>query len=118
MNRIRKIDGHSKVTTVVGGDGRYNTIATTTAAATTTTLTHCLIVTLLHNNNNNNNSLQYPYGIAVDSNGNLYMADTFDHAIKTMEQEREKDDGKLRTVAGVGWGFKDGVTARYVSELS
>jgi uncharacterized protein (TIGR03437 family) len=40
--------------------------------------------------------LQYPYGIAVDSEGNLYIADTFNNRI------REVSSGAITTVAGEG----------------
>lgn len=47
-----------------------------------------------------------PYGVAIDSNGNLYVADTFNHIIR-----RVSAAGIVTTIAGsVGvWGSSDGI---------
>ena len=42
-------------------------------------------------------SLNYPYGIAVDSSGNLYIADTENHSIRKVGT-----NGVISTVAGIG----------------
>lgn len=41
--------------------------------------------------------LHAPYSVAVDPDGNLYIADTYNHRIRKVGQ-----DGRIRTVAGTG----------------
>ena len=73
-NRIRKVDTNGIITTVAGksssgfsGDG---------GAAT-------------------NAKLYYPYGVMVDTNGNLFIADTYNHRIRKVDT-----NGVITTVAG------------------
>ena len=47
-------------------------------------------------------SLWYPFGVAVDSAGNLYIADTYNHRI------RKVSGGTITTVAGNGSGGSSG----------
>src|SRR5581483_6587956 len=42
-------------------------------------------------------SLSFPHGVAVDQNGVLYVADTFNNKIRRLDP-----DGIVRTVAGTG----------------
>ena len=42
--------------------------------------------------------LNTPRGVAVDSQGNFYIADTFNHVIRKVN----KSDGKINTIAGTG----------------
>ena len=47
-------------------------------------------------------------GLAVDRDGNVVVADQWNHAIRSIAQ-----DGTVTTVAGgIGWGFSDGDAAR------
>jgi hypothetical protein len=48
-------------------------------------------------------SLNYSYGVAVDSSGNIYIADTFNHRIR-----RVTPGGVITTVAGNGTGGSSG----------
>jgi DNA-binding beta-propeller fold protein YncE len=41
--------------------------------------------------------LDFPHGVAIDRNGTLYVADTFNHRIRRLDS-----DGIVRTVAGTG----------------
>jgi alpha-tubulin suppressor-like RCC1 family protein/sugar lactone lactonase YvrE len=73
-NRIRKVDTNGIITTVVGqssrgfsGDGGPATSA----------------------------SLYYPYGVLVDTNGNLFVADTYNSRIRKVDT-----NGIITTVAG------------------
>jgi sugar lactone lactonase YvrE len=45
----------------------------------------------------------FPFGIAVGKDGNLYVADTFNHKIRKITP-----DGTVSTLAGSTMGFKDG----------
>jgi sugar lactone lactonase YvrE len=86
-HRIRKVNAAGVITTVAGnGDAGFSGDH---AAAT-------------------NASLDLPIGTAVDSTGNLYIADTSNHRIR-----RVSTDGMVTTVAGNGiGGFSgDGSTA-------
>ncbi|MGG3277219.1 hypothetical protein ABER88_23420, partial [Paenibacillus macerans] len=47
--------------------------------------------------------LNYPYGVAVDSGGNLYIADTFNHRIRKVDAS-----GNINTVAGNGTAGSSG----------
>ena len=49
-------------------------------------------------------SMSYPYGITVDSVGNLYIADTYNNRIR----EVVKASGNIMTVAGTGTGAISG----------
>jgi len=75
-NRIRKVNTGGTITTVAGtgtagysGDGGAATSA----------------------------KLYYPYDVAIDSSGNLYIADTFNHRIRKVNT-----GGTITTVAGTG----------------
>ena len=80
-HRIRKVDSSGTITTVAGtgstglrlggfsGDGGPATSA----------------------------QLQHPSGVAVDSSGNLYIADTYNHRIRKVDSS-----GTITTVAGTG----------------
>ena len=75
-HRIRKVDMSGNITTVAGtgeqgisGDGGAATAA----------------------------KLSFPYGVAVDSNGGLYIADTHNHCIRKVDEH-----GRINTVAGNG----------------
>jgi sugar lactone lactonase YvrE len=52
--------------------------------------------------------LAYPQGVAVDTAGNLYIADTANHRVRKVTR-----DGVIRTVAGIGTSalIRDGVPA-------
>ncbi len=71
-NRIRKVSGGT-ITTVAGGGSGFNGTGPATGA-----------------------SLFFPLGVAVDSAGNLYIADTFDNLIHKVT------NGTISTVAGNG----------------
>ena len=91
--RIRKIDGSTKVTSISGNGtaGYLDGI---------------------------NTKFNYPRGIAWDKSGNIYVADTNNYCIRRLTS---KDGGKswqVDTIAGTGTsGFKDGTgtTARFKS---
>lgn len=84
--RIRRVDADSIITTVAGtGSSGFNGYRGEAIEAT----------------------LRAPYGIAVDAQGNLYIADTFNHRVRKVTP-----DGSIFTVAGSdrfgfsgdGWG--------------
>ena len=75
-NRIRKVDPNGFVTTVAG-NGTYG-YAGDGGAAT-------------------NASLDYPQGVAVDTSGDLFIADTDNHRIRKVDP-----NGLITTVAGNG----------------
>ena len=75
-NRIRKVDPNGFVTTVAG-NGTYG-YAGDGGAAT-------------------NASLDYPQGVAVDTSGDLFIADTDSHRIRKVDP-----NGLITTVAGNG----------------
>ena len=47
---------------------------------------------------------QYPSGLAIDSQDNLYVADTWNHRIR-----RITPTGKVTTIAGASSGDRDGI---------
>ncbi|MDD2815965.1 MAG: SMP-30/gluconolactonase/LRE family protein [Thiotrichaceae bacterium] len=76
-NRIRKIDNTGNISTIAGtGTSGYSGNAGLATNAT----------------------LNYPNGVAVDSNGNVYIADTSNHSIRKID----KTTGNISTIAGTG----------------
>jgi sugar lactone lactonase YvrE len=73
-HRIRRIDGGGVISTVVGGGKTTYSVADTTALAV---------------------SLNNPQGIALDRDGNLFIADTYNHVVRRVDRA-----GKLTTFAG------------------
>ena len=88
-HRIRKVAAISGVISTVAGNGN-ETFGGDGLAATSA-------------------SLYYPSGVAVDSTGNIYIADQFNHRIRKVNTV----SGTITTVAGRGWqGFSgDGFAA-------
>lgn len=84
---IRKIDANGMVTTFAG-----------TGAAGFT------------NGHRSQATFNHPYGLAMDSNGNLYVGDVLNHAIRKISA-----DGIVSTLAGGNKGFADrgGSVARF-----
>jgi len=81
-HRIRKVDASGNISTVAGtgtagnpGEGEFATSA----------------------------NIKYPYGVAVDSGGNLYIADTLNHRVRKVDAS-----GNINTVAGNGTGGYSG----------
>jgi len=73
--RIRKVDTAGNMTTVAGNGGAgFSGDGPATS-----------------------NSLNYPYGVAADANGNIYIADTNNSRIRKVDSS-----GNMTTVAGVG----------------
>jgi sugar lactone lactonase YvrE len=79
-NRIRKISPSGAVSTIAGSGGQGFSDGQGTSAMFT-----------------------YPWGIAVDSNGNLYVVDTFNHKIRKISPS-----GSVSTFAGSSSGYSDG----------
>jgi streptogramin lyase len=77
-NRIRKVDATTHDITTVAGNGTGG-FSGDGGPATSATLTS-------------------PYGVAVDSSGNIFIADTFAHRIR----EVDRSTGNITTVAGDG----------------
>jgi trimeric autotransporter adhesin len=79
-NRIRKVTSDGRITTVAGnGVGGYNGDGGKATSA------------MLH----------YPVSVAVDSSGNIYIADSINHRIRKVTP-----GGAITTVAGNGsWGY-------------
>ncbi len=80
-HRIRKIDSSGNVTTLAGSgtDGFLNSTTSTNA------------------------QFSSPTGVAVDSNGNVYVADNGNHKIRKIDSS-----GNVTTFAGSSSGFADG----------
>jgi len=78
-NVIRKVDGSGVITTVAG-NGAYGYSGDNGPATSA--------------------ELRYPYGIAVDGLGNLFIADAYNAAIR-----RVSADGTITTVAGGAVGY-------------
>lgn len=75
-HRIRRVDPNGTITTVAGtGTGGYSGDGGAATAA----------------------KLFFPYGVAVDGAGNLYIADTYNQRIRRVDTS-----GEITTVAGVG----------------
>ena len=83
-HRIRKVDSTGTITTIAGSRARG--FGGDEGPATTA-------------------RLAFPYGVAVDSAGNLYIADTGNHRIRKVDST-----GTITTVAGTGarFGFRWG----------
>ncbi|MCM3494635.1 S-layer homology domain-containing protein [Paenibacillus lactis] len=75
-HRVRKVDTSGNISTVAG-NGTAGSSGDGGAAASA--------------------QLNKPYGVAVDSGGNLYIADTFNHRIRKVDAS-----GNISTVAGTG----------------
>jgi uncharacterized protein YjdB len=81
-NRIRKVDTFGTITTVAGtGNARYSGDKGPATSA----------------------GLMYPIGVAVDTSGNIYIADTSDNRIRKVDTS-----GTITTVAGGGSTLGDG----------
>ena len=81
-NRIRKVDSTGTITTIVGTGGGGDSGDGGPAGQA---------------------KLYYPRGVAVDSGGNLYIADTGNHRIRKVDST-----GTITTIAGTGDGGFDG----------
>ncbi|BFU78581.1 hypothetical protein ALC152_17960 [Arcobacter sp. 15-2] len=73
-HKIRKIDSSGNVTTLAGSGSRGSTNANGTSA-----------------------SFNFPYGVAVDSSGNVYVADSSNNKIRKIDSS-----GNVTTLAGSG----------------
>ena len=74
-NRIRKVDGTTHIISTYAGNG--GTVGTDNVAATST-------------------GFNYPAGLALDANDNLYIADLYNYAIRCVN----KVTGIITTIAG------------------
>ncbi|ALS25048.1 S-layer homology domain-containing protein [Paenibacillus naphthalenovorans] len=81
-SRVRKVDASGKISTVAG-NGTAGSSGDGGAAALA--------------------QLYLPYGVAVDSGGNLYIADTFNHRVRKVDTS-----GNISTVAGNGTAGSSG----------
>jgi sugar lactone lactonase YvrE len=79
--RIRKVTASTGIITTIAGNGNYGYSGDGSAAT--------------------NAELGYPQGVAVDSAGNLYIADTDNARIRMVSAST----GIITTVAGNGYGF-------------
>ena len=76
-NRIRRVDSRGRITTVAGtGEAGYNGDDKPATSA----------------------SLNHPLGVAVDSSGDLFIADAFNNRIRRVDST----SGRITTVAGTG----------------
>ena len=84
-HRIRKITAEGEVTTVAG-DSQGDATGSTSEAL-----------------------FNYPYGVAIDAEGNVFIADTFNQKVKMIS------DGTVSVYAGSGNGYADGsaLTAQF-----
>jgi sugar lactone lactonase YvrE len=90
-NRIRKVNASTGIITTVAGRSQFGLFSGDNGPATSAELNN-------------------PYGVAVDSFGNLYIADTLNNRIR----EVNASTGIITTVAGngtSGYGYIDGVPA-------
>lgn len=89
QNRILKISAQGEVRVLIGGREGFDNSD-------------------LNAQTNNKGSLHTPSGLALDHAGNLYIADTGNHAIRKLSK-----DGQLSTLAGTGQaGQRDGAAAQ------
>lgn len=79
-HRIRKVDFKSGIVTTVAGNGKFGFGGDNVKATTT--------------------SLAQPYGVAIDSKDNLYIADTYNHRVRRVDATTRI----IRTIAGTGPG--------------
>jgi YD repeat-containing protein len=77
-NVIRKIDSKGAVTVVAGTSGRSGSFSGDGGPATKA-------------------SLYFPTGVAIDSAGNIFIADTYNHRIRRVDT-----NGIITTIAGIG----------------
>jgi hypothetical protein len=75
-HRIRKVDNSGKISTIAGGNGQGSSGDGGLATQA---------------------KLSYPYGLATDSNGNLYIADADNHRIRKVDS-----GGTINSIAGKG----------------
>lgn len=74
-NRVRKITPQGTIFTVIGGGRKWASRDRPSLSV----------------------KLYFPHGVAVDANGTLYVADTFNHRIRRLDT-----DGIVRSIAGTG----------------
>eukprot|EP00798_Chlamydomonas_sp_ICE-L_P008627 gene8627-34072_t len=95
-NAIRKVDTAGYIYTIAGGNGggyEGDGLAANSAAV----------------------KLEYPYGIAVDASGNLYISDTTNQAIRMVDQA----SGIIETIAGGnGQGYSGDQGISLAAQLS
>ena len=97
-NRIRKVTVSTQIPTVVP-----------TAIPSTNTSSQDIISTIAGNGNGDSGSatcaiLNKPQGIALDSSGNFYIADNYNHRIRKVNVTT----GIITTIAGTGSGSYSG----------
>ncbi|MEK6154009.1 sterol desaturase family protein [Flavobacteriaceae bacterium 3-367] len=80
-HRIRRVTPQGVVSTFAGGTQGYNDGPALTA------------------------QFDHPMGLAIDLQGNLYVADNWNHKIRKITP-----DGSVGTIAGIGPGLEDGLT--------